>query len=297
MLESLAYMEGLLMDTVSIKANINRIKKVYEDSPQTNMMHLLLLGEKGVGKTSILKTCPKPILVHSFDPGGTDVLKDMIKSGDCLVDNSFEKDSYQEPQAYLKWEKEFNNLRRAKFFNHIGTFAVDSLTVMCTSLLWQIMKKEGRQMPDMSTALNLKGKGSAGHGMRVQDWNTVLTAFQMISRTLATLPCHTILIGHIGEKLDAATETMVKGIILPGQAKDHIPIILNEYYVLIAKRRGGNLERKLLTQTDGRLLATTRMGSGKFEKEEEPNIRRLLKIAGFPYEDRPKLDEIKEDEE
>ena len=283
------------MSIVSIKANIDRIREIYKISPQTSMMHLLLLGSKGVGKTSLLRTCPKPILVHSFDPGGTDVLRDLIESGDCIVDNRFEADSNEDPRAFIKWQDEFNDLRKAKFFSHIGTFVIDSLTVMCTSLLWQIMKKEGRKLPNMRTPLNQEGKGSAGHGLRIQDWNTVLTAFQMISRNLAMLPCHTILIGHIGRDTDPVTQKIVKGIMLPGQSKNYLPILLNEYYVLQVNTVDGKLERKLLTQTDGNLQATTRMGSRKFKKEEEPDIRRLLKIAGFPYKDKPRLEDIEDE--
>jgi len=40
----------------------------------------------------MLKTCRLPVLIHSFDPGGSDVLKKEIADGKILVDNRFETD-------------------------------------------------------------------------------------------------------------------------------------------------------------------------------------------------------------
>ena len=56
--------------------------KSYQDDPSQTKAHVLLHGDKGIGKTTILKTAPKPILIFSFDPGGTIVLKKEKECGD-----------------------------------------------------------------------------------------------------------------------------------------------------------------------------------------------------------------------
>jgi len=88
---------------------------------------------------------------------------------------------------------------------------------------------------------------------------------------------------------DDITGGIVKGILLPGQAKDKVPVLLHEYYILLtqkAEKADQPAKRVLLTQHDGLYDATTRMGGGIFEKLEKPDIRYLLEKAGYPAEDK-----------
>ncbi len=272
---------------LDIKAEAEMIRKRYLEQPAITKMHAVIVGEKGTGKTSLALTCPTPVLVHSFDTSGTQVLIDGIRAGDILVDNRFEDDDLYNPRAYLLWEGEFNRLRREKFFDAVGTYIIDSTTTLGQSILWQIMRKEGRIPADMAGRNDEKTRG-----MRTQDWGTILNQFIMISREMAKLPCHTILLGHVGRDKDDMTGEFVSSILVPGQSKDQIPIHVPELLVLVNKQtsKEGVLERYLLTQQEGIYRASTKMGrKGLLSAHEPPDIRALIKKVGFDYEDKPRL--------
>jgi len=120
----------------------------------------ILLGALGTGKTTILRTCRFPALVHSFDPGGCKVklLENHIADGRIVVDNRYEKDSLRDP-TYPAWEKEFLRLKAGGVFEGIGTYFIDSFTTWITSMVYTISKLNGKQhglmsQPDWQVAKN-----------------------------------------------------------------------------------------------------------------------------------------------
>jgi len=278
------------MPQLDIKAEAARLRQMYTDSPRTKLMHLLLLGSKGVGKTSLITTCPRPILIHSFDPGGVESISREIegaepgwKVGDIIPDTRFEVDGMNSPRAYKLWQSEFNRLVLGGFFSGVGTYVIDSLTTLATSVTWQIMAKEGRTPPGAHSGEKLDKE----MGMRIQDWGTFLNTFLMLSRALSALPCHTILTGHIEKTQDSVTGAYVKRLLVAGKSQDQIPINIPELYILQSTPTG---ERKLLTANDGSgFEATTRMGRGRFEILEKPDLRYLLQKAGYPHEDKESI--------
>lgn len=275
---------------LDIVAEAEKLKAIYASDPRNEVGHFLVIGEKGSGKSSLIATCPKPILMHSFDPGGTKVvaIKECIARGELIADTRFEVDSMRDPKAYMLWETEFNRLLNIGFFHHIGTYAFDSITTFFQCLIWQVLKKEGRMLPDMTT--KTVTEGAQGKGMRIQDWGTVLNHAVDLTRRFSLLPCHTIILGHVGKDKNEVTGELVNELLLPGQSKDQIPIAVEELYVARKRYTSKGVEHYLLTNDDGSWRATTRMGGGGvFSREEEPNIQALLKKAGRPWEDKPLL--------
>jgi len=65
-----------------------------------------------------------------------------------------------------------------------------------------------------------------------------------------------------------------------------IPSKFDEFYYLSAKEENGKIIRRLLTTINGKHEARTRIGSGKFDMYEEPDIKKLLKKAGYSHEDK-----------
>lgn len=239
--------------------------------------HFLIIGQKGAGKTSLVKTCPAPVLIHSFDPGGTDVLISDIEQKRVIPDTRYENDRPEKPTAYKSWKKEMSRLLKSGIFSEIGTYVLDSTTTLFQSLIWQILEKEKRKLPDISVPLD-----RSKYGLQVQDWGTILQEMVSITREICKLPCHTMMLGHIGKVQDEVTGQLVNQIVLSGQAKDQVPINVGEVYVLLNQKG----KRTLLTQNKHTYSATTRMGSeGRFAAEEKPDIRYLLQKAGFSYED------------
>lgn len=266
------------------RALILDIKKRSTEKAEKKKADFLLMGEKGVGKTRVaVETCPKPVLVHSFDPGGTDVILNKIDGSKILVDTRFEDDDRKSPSAYREWELEFNRLRAAGAFEFFGTYVLDSLTNFGIASIWQIMHKEARTPPGL-----LEGKlDPVKQGMRLQDWGLLLDHFITLGRKMCKLPCHTIMTGHIGRDKDQLTGAFVNFLTLPGQSRDQLPNNISEVYALTSDSSG---KRKFITVNWGNYKAATRMGTdGKIPAEAEPNIRKLLKACGRDWEDKEPL--------
>lgn len=267
------------MPEINLSEEREKLRQLYRDNPRTKKGRILAVGMKGCGKTSLLKTCPKPVLVHSFDAGGTEVLQDEIEKGSIIADTRYELDTVQNPRAYISWEQEINRLHSIKFFNEIGTYCIDSFTMFVTRTIWQIMKKEGRVPPGMSSPVDLNK-----HGMRINDWQTVINICLMTVNSLANLPCHVILTGHLAYDKDMVTGSFQKMFNIPGQSSEYVPYNMPEVWMV--KRDPHNDRVRIWTRGwDQGFEPSTKMGAGKFEKEEEPDVRALLKKAGYSYED------------
>ena len=74
-----------------------------------------------------------------------------------------------------------------------------------------------------------------------------------------------------------------------GKLSEKVPLVFDEKYVTRVKSSSSGVSYELLTRNDGYYKAETRMGGGKFEHSETPDIRALLRKAGRSGEDRPHL--------
>ena len=66
-------------ERLDVKAEAEKLKQMYEDDPRTHSYNAIVYGDLGTGKTMSLRTARRPLWVHSFDPGGTEVLRGNIK--------------------------------------------------------------------------------------------------------------------------------------------------------------------------------------------------------------------------
>ncbi len=250
-------------------------------------LHTLVIGDTGTGKTSLIKTMPKPVYLFSFDPGGSVVLKDEIDRGEVIVDYRFEgEEDYSAPHLYQLFLDTMHTLGNNGFFEKFGSVCLDSLTPMCAAMLNYIPAREGRPLPSIRSNIRTD---KTKHGMQLNDWATLNNLFIMHLRQFASLPCHTLITGHISRKQDAVNLKMIKGLNLPGQSSDNIPAWAQEvYYSMTRELTDGKIEYYLLTQNNGEYKAATRAGrEGLFQKEETPNIRKLIEKAGLDSSDKP----------
>ena len=241
--------------------------------------NFLIYGDFGTGKTQTLATAPKPIFIDSFDPGGTKTaaLQPLIESGDIIVENKWETDSWKKPFAFREWEKEIEARKKDDFFSHIGTYALDSVTKWADSMMFAILKS--------GTA----GTSRVGKTPEQQDYLAQqFTSVDWLG-VLMGLPCHVIVTGHIGLTRDEVTGGMESGLMLAGKNSEKVPLVFDEKYVTRTITKSSGTTYELLVKNEGRYKAETRIGGIKFNPIEEPNIKALLKKAGKSWEDRPSL--------
>jgi len=260
------------MTTLDVEQEFAKITANYEKN-RAKKADFIIIGYSGVGKTHLLRTCPQPVYVDSFDKGGTrGVLDDLIAQHRIFVDTRWEQDQTLNPTAFKGWDDNFTRLIRSNFFDSVGTYAIDSMTSFSDAILAYILKKASRA-----------GKKPNYYEDYPIHHNIIRDAIKMIW----SLPCYTILTGHIDTMKDDVSGAIISSLLLPGKSAVKVPIHADEVYILEVKETKDGLEHTLLTRNTGKLRARTRIGSRKFNIREPADIRKLIVKAGFDVSDKP----------
>lgn len=255
------------------------VRQKYTDSASP-FVNILAYGDFGTGKSSLAATAVRPVFIDSFDPGGTKtaVLQPLIESGDIIVENKWEQDSWKKPWAFREWEREMAERERDGFFDHIGTYMVDSITKWSDSMMYEILKVGSR-----------KTGPRPGTTPEIQDYLTQqLTAVDWLDMLMG-YRCNVLCTGHIGIDKDEITGATQTGMLLYGKLSMKVPLAFDEKYITRSKQGPSGIEYHLQTKNDGYWKAETRMGGSNFATFEQPDIRKLMQKAGKNTDDRPRL--------
>lgn len=274
---------------LDMKAEIGELKKRYEEDARSQKFNALITSESGCGKTFLARTCPTPVHIDCFDPGGTLSLRSSktfingkecttqsIESGDIIADTRFEMEDPTSPTQYDLWRKEFKRRVEGGYFNHIGTYMLDSATTFSAAVMNWVMKKEGM----------------AGSAPRfTKDYVPQKIEIQNMLRVMLKLPCNFILTGHLRSIEDMESGRQKLRFLTTGDGMITIPLLFDELYTLrVVSKAQGDPEYQMLVAPTGIYLARSRLaGGGKLKSAEVPDIRALLKKVGFPANDKPKL--------
>ena len=253
----------------------NKIRNTYNEQPTTKHINVLVYGKPGTGKTQLLTTARKPVLIHNFDPSGptTRALRPYIEKGDIIIQD-FSNDDSSKPTMYRDWQTQMAILQRDNFFSHLGTFAIDSLTSF------------GRVM---ANHLIKNGQGQTNGTLTLQGYGVQLVQMYNHILGLMHLPCDIIVTGHIELHRDEVSGEMHTSLAMPGKQAIQIPTAFMEKWVSKVQGTPKGTRFVLQTKTEGKYDAETRIGGDKFETYEEPNIKALLRKAGLSDEDKPSL--------
>jgi len=257
---------------LSIRSEMDSIRAMYASDVTSQTFNALVMGESGSGKTFLLRTCVGPIHVDSFDPGGSKGLRDEIKSGRVICDSRFEHEDPLKPTSFVLWEKEMERRIKMGYFDHIGTYCLDSATTWSNAIMNSILNKAG--IPGTAPRFT---KDYGPQKIIIQNW----------VKKLLNLPCHVIITGHLAQiKGEEGTKPTYR-FMTTGQAAVTLPLLFDELYVMEPKETSGGAQYRILTQATGTYIARSRLAAGgKFEKYEPADIKALLKKAGLPTEDK-----------
>jgi len=264
----------ITMAEINVNDEVKKLRQLYKESKTSGTFNAIVYGDIGTGKTNIVRTARQPVLIHSFDPGGTKTVRDEIDKGNIIADTRYENEDAKSPTAFAAWEKEFDRLRRTKFFESIGTFVIDSATTWSDAMMNEILKRGGRQ----------------GTIPQIQDYLVQQNTIRDTIKAFTNLPCDCILTGHISLDKDEVSGRMHSSIMVAGKSAIKMPLLFDEIYVAVSKNTAKGVEYKLITRNDGVYKARTRLGKGDvFETYEEPDIKALLKKSGLSCEDKPSI--------
>lgn len=285
--------------TIRISTTASDLRKMYVSSSSATSNNFIIYGGTGSGKTSLLRSCRTPVLLHSFDPGGGSVLQSKvpwspydscIDNGKILVDSRFEGEDPANPSRFELWDKVYHQLKREDFFNSLGTYALD-LTTFSQCIMYYILKKEGRA----GTGMIMKGEGKDAKmvyaGVPHQnDWMPQMMYIENSIRDLLSYSCDVILLGHDAAIKDEITGGIQKDLMVTGKLTRRIPLLFNEMYHSETVSSAAGTSYKLLTQKTGTYQAKTRIGcAGQLAIRENADIKAILKKCGRVWEDKPNI--------
>lgn len=257
--------------SLDIKKELDQLKSMYDSTQQNQTFNALVYGDMGSGKTNLLRTARKPVLVHSFDPGGTKTIRDEVAKGSIVVDARYEVEDPMNPTAFVAWDKEYHRLKSGGIFSQIGTYAIDSATTWAAAAMNVVLKKANR----------------LGSQPFQQDYLPAMVMIENAIKDMTGLPCDCILICHEDTDKDEGTGRMFIGPLFVGKLKVRVPVLFDEIYHAESKEDSTGVKYSLLTRSTGLYKARTRLGKGGlFEVREVQDIKALLKKAGYSTEDK-----------
>lgn len=258
-----------------VKEEFARLQEAYANDTRQQSFNLLLLGESGTGKTFIARTARKPVHIDSFDPGGTKGLRKQIAAGEVIVDTRYEGEDPMAPSVYGEWKKNFLARVRMGYFNHIGTYMLDSSTTWSEAIMNQILKEA-------------KIPGEAPRFTK--DYTPQKIEIRNRVRQMLDLPCDFILTGHLKIIEDQVTGQPTYRFLTTGQGAVIIPLLFDELWVMDPRKSPEGVAYRVLTKSTGTHVARSRLASdGLLAQYEDPDLKAMLKKVGLPANDKPLL--------
>lgn len=255
------------MPPFDIKKSFEEIQNRYRSDPSSKSLNILLLGESGSGKTFLARTCPGPVLIDSFDRGGSKGLRKYTDSGQIMVDHRWEDENPLAPTAFQAWCKEMKQRNRDGFFDYLGTYMLDSATTFSAAIMNSVLKEAG--IPGQTPRFT-------------HDYGPQKTLIMSWIRQLLNMPCNFILTGHLETQKDEASGRLVKRFLTTGKLSVELPLLFDEVWVMDPKNGSGGVTYRLLTQSTGTDMAASRLAQeGLLDKYEEPDLTKLMKKVGW----------------
>lgn len=260
--------------SLDIRKEMDEIRRLYSEDKTQDSFNLLLIGETGSGKTHLLQTARRPIHIDSFDIGGTKIpsIRKGVEEGWIIVDSRWEHEDVYKPDVVDLWQKEMEKRVKIGYFNVIGTYCLDSLTSWTEAIMNRTLKKAGL----------------AAHAPRfTHDFMPTKTDVRNFISRLLKLPCDFVLTGHLRADKDEVIGTVSMRLVTIGDLDVKLPSLFDEIWTTQVKDGSKEPDYTILTSPKGYYKTVrTRIGSGKFEQFEKPDIKYLLRKAGLDDADR-----------
>lgn len=259
----------------SFRDELIRLQKAYTKDIRNTRYRAIVYGGSGSGKTFSLRTARLPLYVHSFDPGGSKVLADLVRTGKAIVDTSFENENPKEPSRFQKWMESVERMNQAGVFKAIGTYVVDSATTWGQCALYQVLKSVGRE----------------GTVPQQNDWYPQMNLLEMGIRAMITLPCDVILLAHDTSDKDEISGRITRAPLFTGKLSTRLPILFDEIYYASGQQSAKGTKYVWQLQDSGINRAKSRLsGLAAMRGINVPgivpqNFKAIINAAGYDPSD------------
>lgn len=276
------------MSDDKLRILISSIKEIYgEEAAKEPSTATLIYGLNRTGKTHALTTARRPILIHSFDPGGLELpaIQKGINEGWILAE-PFEEGTPRRivpsvsgtslaDAVYTRWATRFMEELEAGLFGLLGTYVLDTGTSMVAATLSQVAVQFGRK-EGAPTEKDYKFANK-----RLYDF---------VHTVVAELPCDFILNCHVYSWTDKDSKKTLNDVSLPWAVRHSVMNAMHEIYLARSERTSSGQKYWWQTASDKDFFAGSRLSGGKLSFKEPQDFKAILKKLGRRHEDAPPLD-------
>ena len=263
---------------------------------------LLLSGKPGTGKTRILYTARRPVLIDLFDPNKTLVLDILTGGKVCYFTGNeipeaeleydffcrrFHNEHHARPTEYERWRKQFDRDLVSGFFNLFGTYSLDSHTNWLAFATNYLIKK---------LALRDK-KGKLLNQLTLRDYPHIYNEARDVIFQMSGPVCdfimttHADLVQDLDEKGNSLGPKYMK-LMTYNQLQTILPSNFTEHYIACKEETSKGTDYYLLTGMKNKYVGMTALGAeGKLDLQEKPDLKAILRKVGLEPSDRPSLTE------
>ncbi|MFQ5788327.1 MAG: AAA family ATPase [Thermodesulfobacteriota bacterium] len=269
------------MGDLEIKKSIEEIDGMYKENVgEEDTLGALVSGDPGVGKTTMITTAPKPILIYMFDPKGQIVVKRNLKKNEYRIVPLWKEQS-QTPTEWKRFVELSEKHMELGLFNIFATVAIDSLTFAleaCTNYVADFAPSLKMEASYTNRPRNLPFLG---------DYRIIYQEVLDRIKRFSGYPINLIVTSHLETSADELTGEIKANILAFKKLKGLIPPLFTEKYVIVTKPGpDGFAKRILLTQPKGRYIASSQLG---LEPKEEPDFKMIMEKAGLSIADKELL--------
>ncbi len=243
-------------------------------------IHTMLYSDTGIGKSSMARTWPKPMLVFHFDPFGKDWPYRKDEQGNLLPDSgllsypvavergavNIQYRDVQDPQGVIRLEYYHDDpenpsaintfrFRLAMLHNEYAqwkTIVTDSITFM------ELVARKWEEK-----VMNPLEKFAKGQDTRQWFAGSTDTIEELVVMRYASLPMNVVICCHIDERRNERSGEILRGPFAPGRLskRGELSAAFQEQYHLYTLRTEQGMERRVQTENDGDWVATTQIGA------------------------------------
>lgn len=189
----------------------------------------LLLGNTGSGKTTQFLTLPGKKFIYLFDPNalltlrGFDVdYEEFLPTPVSLDIKSLSKGVAGDKvmgvgkgsEVYLRWEKDYDDKKKAGFFEPYDVIGIDSATTLLDCIMDRILTINGR----------------SGQFPQQDDYGPQMVIFTSIMRELTGSGKMIFVTGHLKTDKDEHTQKIVQLPLFTGQLREKIPLLFSDIF-------------------------------------------------------------------